>query len=241
VKEATRDAAGISIRPGDVVGATTSKMLTIIGQILEITESKIKVRLERDALPAGPNRPVEGDEQWIMANRTFLVRRATTSQQVLFTSEVDDTLKPIDRQEAAWLLVRAVTGCNCTDPHPIVCQGRCVPAGKGRQCPCHYIRSTNEIRDLVSGALGANAADDFEDMYRHLAEVYCEAGHRDADAQRYAGEFLAQHARGLAALMHKVGPFISKNTSQDFGAGFSGASLYMRAYAYGLDMKDSHP
>lgn len=37
-----------------------------------------------------------------------------------------------------------------------------------------------------------------------LAELYCEAGHRDADARRYAAELLARHARELAEQTHEL-------------------------------------
>lgn len=72
----TRDAAGVLIREGDTVGGTTSKLTTIVGELIQIGSSKVKVRLDRDAVPTGPGRPRRGEEKWITRERVFLVRPA---------------------------------------------------------------------------------------------------------------------------------------------------------------------
>ncbi|MGX1513967.1 hypothetical protein [Streptomyces collinus] len=45
-----------------------------------------------------------------------------------------------------------------------------------------------------------------EKTVRELAEIYGEAGHRDRDAQRYAADVLASHARKLAAALRMSNP-----------------------------------
>jgi len=236
VRTETRDAAGVTIRLADTVGGTTSKLVTVVGELVQIGSSKVKVRLETDGIPVKQGSPVSGEELWISAERTFLVRRAVKSRQVLFTGVVDPELPHSEQQEAAWLLLRAVGGCDCTDPEPSACNAGCYVAPKGRQCRCHHIHTADEVRSILARARGLDpAVDDLEELWRHLTEVYCESGHRDADAQRYAREFLAHHARALAVVMRMVRAHIAEDSGHLFAGGFASSVDYLRAYAWGLD------
>lgn len=235
MKEATRDAAGVTIYVGDTVGGTTSKLSTIVGELIQIGTSKVKVRLDQDAIPIGRG-PVAGDERWVSTERAFLVRRAVKTRQVLFTGDVDTTLNPSDRRQAAWLLVRAVGGCDCTDPEPVTCTAGCLPASQGPQCSCHHIPTVGEVRSLINRVRAMNPiTDGLDELHHSLTESYVESGCRDADAQRYAREFLAHHARALAAIMHMAGPYLADDAGRPFTDGFAGGADYLRAYAYGLD------
>jgi len=232
----TLDAAGVTIRLGDTVGGTTSKLVTVVGELIQVGSSKLKVRLETDGVPLKEGSPVRDDELWITRERTFLVRRAVKSRQVLFTGALDPELTPVERQQAAWILLRAVSGCDCTDPHPADCTAGCYPAPKGSQCRCHMIHTADEILSSLAGARGLDpAVDDLEDLWRSLAESYVESGCRDADAQRYAREFLAHHARALALVMRMLRPHLTEDAGPAFADGFTGGVDYLRAYAYGLD------
>ncbi|PWI16046.1 hypothetical protein DI272_19135 [Streptomyces sp. Act143] len=235
MKKATKDAAGNWIREGDTVGGTTSTLSTILGELVQIGASKVKVLLQADSIPLGRG-PLKGEEKWITAERVFLVRRAQPTRQALFTGDVDDDLSKVDRQESAWLLVRAVQACDCTDPHPVVCDAGCHAAPQGSQCPCHHIGSAKEYRDLIAAVTGQQLlTDDLPDLRKSLAETYVESGCRDSDAQQWAGEFLAHHARALAVAMRMVQSYVTADAGHDFGQGFAGGVSWLNAYAYGLD------
>lgn len=231
----TLDAAGVTIRTGDTVGGTTSKLVTVVGELVQIGSSKVKVRLETDGIPVKQGSPVRGEELWITAERTFLVRRAVKTRQVLFSGVVDPELPGSERQETAWLLLRAANGCDCTDPDPAVCTAGCYPAGKGSQCRCHQIHTAEEVRSILTRARGLDpAVDDLEDLWRSLTESYVESGCGN-NAERYAREFLAHHARALAVVMRMVRPYVAEDSGYLFGSGFAAGVDYLRAYAYGLD------
>lgn len=232
----TVDAAGVTIRTGDTVGGTTSKLVTVVGELVQIGSSKVKVRLETDGVPVKEGSPARGDELWITAERTFLVRRAVKTRQTLFTGTLDPDLPRVDQNEAAWLLVRAVAGCDCTDPYPAVCTSTCGSAPRSSHCACHLLRTAEEIQDLADRIRSLDPVlDDLAELHRHMTEIYCESGCRDADAQRWAREFLAHHARALAVLLRMVVPYIADDAGRAFADGFTGGADYLRAYAYGLD------
>lgn len=238
MQEAARDAAGRTFYVGDTVGGTTLKTVTIVGEVVDIEPALVRVRLETDGVPAvrGGPAPLKGAEVAVNTQRVFLVRRAAKGRQVLFTGTVDETLQHADRQRAAWLLVRAANGCDCTDPEPDPCGSACYPAPRGSQCSCHHIHNREELLALLEGMRALNPlVDDLDEHRRHMAEVYNESGCHDSEAQRWAREFLAHHARSLAAALHAVLPYVREDAGHTFGRGFTGAIDYLRTYAYGLD------
>ncbi len=86
--------------------------------------------------------------------------------------------------------------------------------------------------------LRADEADESPALH-HLAEIYGEAGHRDRDAQRYAAELLAKHARELAALLQRERAAVHEDAGQRAAEGFSRAVTYLEAYARGLEPDDA--
>ncbi|WP_030569690.1 hypothetical protein [Streptomyces aureocirculatus] len=68
----------------------------------------------------------------------------------------------------------------------------------------------------------------------HLAEIYGEAGHRDRDAQQYAADLLAKHARELAALLQGERAAVYDDAGQRTADGVARAANYLQAYARGL-------
>ncbi|MFM9590770.1 hypothetical protein ACKI16_29710 [Streptomyces scabiei] len=238
MQEAARDAAGRTFYVGDTVGGTTLKTVTIVGEVVDIEPTLVKVRLETDGVPAvrGGPAPLKGAEILITTRRAFLVRRAAKSRQVLFTGDVDDTLPADRRQESAWLLNRAVGGCDCTDPEPADCTAGCYIASKGPQCRCHHVQTVGEIRALLTRVRAMNPiVDDLDGVRESLTESYVGCGLEDADSRRWAREFLAHHARALAVVTGMVGPHIAEDAGPAFAAGFTAHADYLRAYAYGLD------
>lgn len=75
---------------------------------------------------------------------------------------------------------------------------------------------------------------DEEPALHHLTKLYSEAGHRDQDAQRYAAELLAKHAREIAALVRSVRVSVYEDAGQRVADGVLRGAERVEAYARGL-------
>ncbi|MFF8656780.1 hypothetical protein [Streptomyces huasconensis] len=80
---------------------------------------------------------------------------------------------------------------------------------------------------------------DEDPALHHLTEIYGEAGHRDRDAQQYAAELLAKHARELAALVWGIHGAVYEDAGRHTADGVLRAVTHLEAYARGLEPDDA--